>query len=175
MLCNKCQSRTATVHIIVSENGQKQEQHLCDICAADAGHFNIGSELALHKFFPSFFLNEKISELSQVTPAKACSNCGLTYQQLVKHGKLGCNKCYDVFSLQLQPLLLKIHSADRHHGKSPMPSNLAIKPLQKKNALLESLRHQMAELVMEEKFEEAAIIRDKIRAIEKKEEADKNG
>jgi protein arginine kinase activator len=165
MLCTECQKRTATTHITNMENGQKTEEHLCDICAAKRHHFDVNPDLALDKFFSGFFAKEKPeSQLRELL----CPNCGLTYRQLASKGNFGCATCYQVFSSQLQQILGKIQAAERHVGKTPLSSAGNQQKSTDMQVLINDLRRQMAEWVRLENFEEAAILRDRIKNLEQK-------
>jgi protein arginine kinase activator len=171
MLCDKCKSRPASVHVIRTENGARSEQHLCEGCAAEMGHFNFGEELKLHQFFPGFFSDTIPDAISRRDSTECCPHCGMTYKELVEKGRLGCDKCYEVFAQQLQPLLFKLHAADRNRGKYPLPHWDQHKTGKEKDNTLQLLRKELAGLVKAEKFEEAAIIRDKIKILEEEGDA----
>ena len=79
-------------------------------------------------------------------------------------GRLGCTKCYDTFSEQLSPLLRKIHDSENHTGKIPYEK----KTVQNKADLLSDLKESLTKAIKLEEFEQAARLRDQIRALEKK-------
>jgi len=93
-----------------------------------------------------------------------CSNCGLTYADFRKIGRLGCGECYSSFKKYLTPLLKRIHGSSQHHGKSP----LKISGVLKEKTDLQELRNRLKTAIDTEAFEEAAKIRDKIRELERK-------
>ncbi|HEY8506602.1 MAG TPA: UvrB/UvrC motif-containing protein, partial [Gemmataceae bacterium] len=68
-------------------------------------------------------------------------------------GRLGCPHDYEAFGTALAGLLERIHRADRHGGKVPRrhPGGDA------------ELRRQLRRAVREERFEDAARLRDLIR------------
>lgn len=77
-------------------------------------------------------------------------------------GRLGCPHDYQAFAAELTPLLESIHGSTRHLGKTPrrLPRN---KQLQQE---LTRLRKQLHQAVVEEAYEEAARLRDRIRELE---------
>ena len=93
-----------------------------------------------------------------------CPACGFTYNDFKKMGRLGCSECYEVFKKQLEPLLKRIHGANRHIGKVPLTVGKTVKDAQ----TLQELKMQMERAIQSEEFEKAAVIRDKIRQFEKK-------
>lgn len=156
MLCQKCQSRPATVHSVSIDNGHKHEEHLCEECASAKGFLNISPELGFYKLLPQFFteLNPHL-----VRGGRACPNCGWVSEEMRRGSKPGCPQCYEEFQQELKPLLNRIHGADCHRGK------ISLEVKQQPDAL-ESLKNRLAALVEEEKYEEAAGIRDQIRRLE---------
>ncbi len=156
MLCQKCQCRPAEVHSISIKNGIRHEEHLCQECAAQSGHLNIMPDLNFHKIFPSFFTNFKARPAKE---EKQCPYCGIYYAELKNSGKPGCPQCYTSFENDFKSLFSRIHGGDFHRGK--LPAKLKEEP-----NMLESLKSRLIHLVQEEKYEEAAKIRDQIRLLE---------
>ncbi len=168
MLCQICGEKEATVHFTEVVNNQIKELHLCEDCAQEKGlsmqpHFSIADLLV-------GLINLGISP-PQVEKAEIkCKNCGLSHAQFAKIGRLGCSECYQSFAKTLVPLLRKIHGSIQHRGKFPKKgkgkiSRRKIEPL----SGIEKLKAELVQAVEREEFEKAAKIRDKIRALEKKE------
>ena len=78
---------------------------------------------------------------------------------------MGCAQCYKTFNSELLPYLKRIHGSIKHSGKIPNRAPLIVKP---KEDSIESLRALLNSLVSEEKYEQAAVVRDKIRKLEGK-------
>ena len=95
-----------------------------------------------------------------------CPNCGMTYEDFRKFGRLGCSECYNAFKEQLSVLLKKIHGSNQHLGKAPIKLP---QPIKKKIDMLQDFKRQLQQAIEEEDFEKAAQLRDKIREVEKKE------
>ena len=115
-------------------------------------------------------VSEKMPAAQQVLK---CADCGTTYQEFKKHGRLGCSECYRSFESQLGSLLKKIHGASKHSGKSPvlqtadpLPSVKEKKPADSDD--LDELKQKLQQAVLCEDYERAAQLRDMIRAKEKK-------
>jgi len=119
-----------------------------------------------------FGLSELLAGLtdmgSAVEPETAiaikCPNCGMTYQNFRKLGRLGCSVCYEAFKKELAPLLKRIHGSDRHVGKVPLKGGKTIKDTR----TLQDLKLQLEKAIQTEEFEDAAKLRDKIRDLESK-------
>lgn len=169
MLCDICGKKEATVHLTEIVNDKMTKLHLCEDCAREKG-----SEMEEH-----FGLSDLLAGLSdigttvgpEVVEDIRCPNCGFTYQDFRKMGRLGCSECYEAFKKQLAPLLKRIHGSDRHVGKVPLTVGKTVKDT--KN--LQELKMRMEKSIQAEEFEEAARLRDQIRDLEKKDRNDKDG
>lgn len=162
MNCDICGKKEATVHLTEIVNEQMTKLNLCENCAREKG-----AQMEEH-----FGLSELLSGLTdmgtvvepEVAITTKCSNCGLTYQNFRKIGRLGCSECYEAFKKELSPLLKRIHGADRHTGKVSLRGGKTIKDTR----TLQDLKVQLEKAIQTEEFEEAAKLRDKIRDFEKK-------
>ena len=110
---------------------------------------------------------------NQVDPATAveCGNCGTTLEEVKRGHRLGCANCYVVFE---DVLLIEMQAANRlsprvslgkkslpiHLGRAPGES-LAINPASRLLALNEALKETLGR----EDYEQAALLRDQIRAL----------
>lgn len=160
MLCEKCGKNHATTHIRTVVNGAVREMNLCGYCAAAGGY----TELA-HNSLADMLA----SMLGEITPAGSIKNetkcpvCGSTFSRLAETGRVGCAQCYKTFYNELLPYLKRVHGSTKHIGRVPNSAPLAIKP---EEGTAEALRAELNRLVAEEKYEEAAIVRDKIKKLE---------
>ncbi|MGI6574281.1 MAG: UvrB/UvrC motif-containing protein [bacterium] len=168
MLCEECKRRTATVLIRKTINNKTTELHLCEQCAREKGELNFisGTDFSLQKLFASLLDSDPgLAELDfRHSQEVKCPQCGLTYQDFRKTGRLGCGRCYDTFRSRLEPLLRRIHGQTQHKGKVPhrIGGNLKVKQE------LQSLKEALNEAVKREEFEKAAVLRDQIRDLERK-------
>lgn len=106
----------------------------------------------------------------------ACGNCGTTLEAVRMGSLLGCSSCYDVFE---EVLLIELQNAGRlpphlqttkrssliHIGRSPGQTR-EINPAMKLLALNEALE----DTLKREDYEQAALLRDQIKAIKDEEE-----
>jgi len=59
------------------------------------------------------------SSLSAVSDEDvSCPNCGLSRRDLYEHGQMGCARCYETFSAEVERALKEIHGETRHLGKN---------------------------------------------------------
>jgi len=169
MICNICGKNPATVHLTEIIDDQMNELHLCEECARQKS-MQMEQQFGLSELLGGMAGFEKAApkEKESAAPQVKCANCGLSYSDFKKIGRLGCSECYDAFKKYLGPLLKKIHGSIIHFGKSPYKASVKQPD---KRAELQELRNQLQNAVDTEAFEEAARIRDKIKELEKREKA----
>jgi protein arginine kinase activator len=158
MLCNKCNKKEAVVFFTMVDNGQKTELYLCEDCAKE-------SVLNSYMFdnFISALLNienEQNEEENNATSTLKCGKCNLSYEELMKYGKIGCDACYDNFSSVIQPIIKRIHGKEQHMGKIIKSKQHDIKKQQE----ITILQAKLEEAVRNENYEKAAEYRDLIKA-----------
>lgn len=157
MLCEKCGKMSATTHIRSVINGKVIEKHLCSHCAASEGYNDVkGSNLSqmLSSMFGDSLTNTSNTQLTR------CSCCGSTFSDIAESGKCGCPECYTTFYEQFLPYIHKAqHGMKNHIGKSPNAM------LFDKYGSIKELEDLLSRLVSEEKYERAAVIRDKIKLL----------
>lgn len=169
MVCDICHKGEASVHLTEIINDKVMKLNLCEGCAMQKSaemeeHFGLGELLAGLTDF-----GESVKTPKGAVKVK-CQNCGLTYADFKRSGRLGCSECYTAFQLRLAPLLKRIHGSDHHIGK--VPAKLPRKGVASVNKLQE-LRIKLQRAVEIEEFEEAAKLRDHIRQLEKEERGKK--
>lgn len=167
MRCSICGIHGATVHLTEVINEKVTKLHLCEECAKAKSeemqsHFGLTDLLSgLMDFGTSIGAEEPEFDVKLKCPA-----CGMTYYNFQKIGRLGCGKCYEIFSGSLSELLRKIHGSDRHVGKSPLKRKKE-EPVKKERGIQE-LKDELKKYVQAEEYEKAALLRDEIKAIERK-------
>ena len=164
MLCDICGKNGATVHLTEIIDEQMNELHLCEECARQKSaqmeqQFGLSDLLAGMAEF-----GKPDSKEREALAAIKCVNCGLTFADFKKIGRLGCGECYNSFRRYLGPLLKRIHGSGQHLGKAPFKVTRVLK----KRTDLQELRAKLQKAIEEEAFEEAAKIRDQIKELEKK-------
>ena len=189
MLCEVCNMRDAKICYTEIINGQKREQYLCEECAAKRtsimknpfadGSFSLGGLLAgliskeLNKASSGDKRKTEIeSKVDADKEELCCSECGMTLKEFRDTGKFGCPNCYKTFEPFFSKNIKIIQATDRHCGKYPKNyKDIAEKAGKEKaegkaeelsNVEMLSIRLQQA--VEREDFEEAAKIRDEIKA-----------
>jgi len=161
MICDLCGKNQATVHLTEIIDEQVTELHLCEECARKKS-IEMEQQFGLADLLAGLAEFGKPSEIAETVRLK-CSNCGLSYEDFKKSGRLGCSNCYVSFKKYLGPLLKKIHGSNQHFGKTPLKIPA---PVRKKTEL-EILKSKLQKAIIEEEFEEAAKLRDRIRELER--------
>ena len=191
MLCQKCNKNEANVKYTEIINGEKREMMLCEECSHELGIDNINFNMPID--FSSFFgglLEDEEYGTSEFMPLfqpvkeLKCNNCNMTYDDFINQGKFGCPDCYDVFESKIDSLLKRIHGNNEYLGRKPInrlsnktdkanndnstnkDKNLEIKDV--KVNKLEKLQQDLKKAISEERYEDAAKIRDEIKKKSKK-------
>lgn len=191
MLCDNCGKREANVRYSENINGKTKKLNLCEECSQKLGitglDFNMPIDFS--SFFGEFmedFATPEFMPLFNEVKALKCNNCGYTFDDVVNTGKLGCENCYDVFENKLDPIIKKIQGANRHVGRTgkllnQLNSNennikqedtITNKELDEncktssKDMEIEKLHKELKEAIQEERYEDAAKIRDEIKKIQ---------
>jgi len=162
--CDLCGKNPATVHLTEAIQGQTRELHLCQQCAQEKG-INPEQDFGLTGLLAG------LTDFGLKPPAKSsaagkqppCPKCGMTYEDFRKSGRLGCAVCYDTFRRYVVPLLRRIHGSTQHLGKQPVPAAAGRKGAAASHEMLTQLKERLKAAVAKESYEEAAILRDKIR------------
>jgi protein arginine kinase activator len=156
VICQACEKKPATVHFTEIKDGEKTALHLCDDCASQKG--------LTHGTLIPPLLASLVEGMHAATkgPELKCPKCAMTFDEFRSKGRLGCPHDYEAFEAELAPLVEKIHGAKRHAGRVPRSEP----PASGGDDRLASLRRELAQAVRDEKYEDAAKLRDEIRRAE---------
>ncbi len=162
--CDIC-GKPATVHITKIVNGQKSVVHLCQDCAASSG---AAGELVpqiqeMEKAFLENAMSEARKEVS-VETAQTCPGCGSSFEEIEKSGRFHCPKCAEAFGDKALAMIRQMQGgAMRHIGKIPKKFEGKID----KGAVIAELKIELERAIKQERYEEAAQIRDKLKSLQK--------
>ena len=166
MLCEHCKKREATVKYVEVINGVKTEHNLCTQCAA---HADLGQFSAL--FEGEFPLGKLLSGLLGTQE---------TEEEDEKYSGVVCPDCYSVFDPLISDHIRHLQGSEKHVGKHPAgfqpdpavigeaagpgedPVNIPELSKEEKIRLMEA---RLKDAVRREEYEEAAKLRDEIRAL----------
>lgn len=171
MICEICKQRPATVTFTKLNEGEEVSHHYCEECAHIV-HMEENNPhpkaISINDILSSWFGTPTWS-MNAPTPKEekeeslVCPSCNMSYKQFLHEGKFHCAHCYESFKEQLPSVFKRLHNgATEHKGK--VPGGLTLQYKTKKE--IEKLRQSMKSAIEEENFEEAAIVRDKIKLLE---------
>ncbi len=152
--CNLC-SKPATVHLTQIVNNQIHKLDLCEECAAEKGVTDPNGFSLADLLVKSSDSSEKGGKIL------VCENCGFTQKDFKKTGRLGCPECYDHFATLIDPVLRNMHKGDTHTGKVPEGA-MERKMFHEK---IHQLEGSLQLAIKEERYEEAAKMRDELQAV----------
>lgn len=162
--CESCHEREATIHITKNSGFNQREYFLCEQCANESFSNQYTSfqdeSFNIHQLLKSLSQNPKPSH--QESQVKQCATCGSTIDSILQKGKFGCSECYKTFGDEALDIVTRVQLHQHAHvGKVPKRSQAHIEVKKK----LEALNFKLSELVEAQEFEEAAIVRDEIKAL----------
>jgi protein arginine kinase activator len=158
MICDACKQKTANVFLTQIVDGKMQKVNLCEACSEEKGVTNPhGFELA------DLLLGIGASqEMQKSSAGLKCPSCGFSQADFKKTGRFGCSNCYEIFSEGLEGMLKNMHRGLEHKGKVPTRLQRA----KEREEKLKKLQRDLRKAVADEKYEEAAGLRDQIREFE---------
>ena len=182
MKCDMCDNE-ASVFLTQIVDQKMTQVNLCDKCSKEKGVTDpTGFQLA--DFLLGTAAQKKTKTLALEDDSLACPECGFTRAHLKKIGRMGCPECYRTFSEDLDGMLKAMHKGTRHVGKAPGKPAPAVSTAtaRRQEAVIETpsskpavinpkkrladLKTAIEKAVAEERYEDAAKLRDEMRAIE---------
>jgi protein arginine kinase activator len=141
------------------KDGMEVYLNLCESCASKIQVSPVSEPEA--DLFSGFFKDVLETEAKPIEDL-GCPVCGSTLSELRSDGRLGCERCYEVFSSELEYLIQNASGARRHRGR--LPENLS----KMKTILVDKagLKRKLKKAISNENYERAAKIRDKIERLE---------
>lgn len=158
MLCMICKQNEAKVHLTQIVGDKMQKVDLCEECAKTKG-VNDPAGFSLADLLLGLGASQEMAQATGGEEVK-CPSCGFTQADFKKAGRLGCSQCYATFAEGLEGLLKSMHKGTKHVGKVPA----ALKQSRDLNDRLKYLQKKLDRAVTAEDFEQAANLRDEIKA-----------
>lgn len=155
MKCDRC-GKPSVYHSTLIVNGVSQNTHLCRECAIKEGVFSKAPNSLFDDMFSTFadFLPfESVEDIN-------CPVCKTTLKQFKSSGILGCPNCYQAFQDEISKIIKRIAPYSQHKQISDTKATKKTK-----TDKITELRLEMAQAVKEERYEDAAKIRDEIKKI----------
>jgi protein arginine kinase activator len=151
--CDYC-DQAAIYHDVQIENGVHTTLNLCQDHAIEAG-VQIGPiDLSVVLSIEATFSDSK--------ETISCADCGMTIAQYKKTSLLGCPICYETFAEQLKHIIANVQDNHTQHvGRAPSTANADVS----RHLTVRRLLKQLDQAVTQEQYEEAAVLRDKLRKL----------
>ena len=185
MLCENCGKREANVRYTENINGRRRELNLCEECSQKLGVGQMDFSMPID--FSSFlggFMDElttpSFMPMINTLKQNKCNNCGSTFHDIMNTGMLGCQDCYNTFDDELDSIIKKLQGSNRHVGRIGKIIDKKIDEKEGKETDLKNetnnktkedkkilLKRDLEQAIKEERYEDAAKIRDEIKALEK--------
>jgi protein arginine kinase activator len=170
MNCENCQKNEATVHVTeitqveASSGGPPEtsaaEQHLCDVCAQS---MDLPHAPPVKKSKADIWkLLQMSAHSTRKKTSPTCPDCGMSLDEFRKKGRLGCARDYEVFKSHIGDLLERVHGARTHQGRIPGTTEAELVRFQR----MSELRQRLEAAVRDEAYENAARLRDELKALE---------
>jgi protein arginine kinase activator len=165
MLCDACKKNEATVHLTQIVENKMQTIDLCEGCSKSKG-VDDPTGFSLAGLLMGLG-NSAETEPAASGPEVKCGRCGFSLADFKKSGRLGCAECYVTFAEPLHGLLKSMHKGVKHSGKVPRE----LRQTQDISEKLQVLQAQLEQAVKAENFEQAAVLRDRIKQLREHAEA----
>lgn len=175
MKCEYCGKEEANVQYHENVNGEKRELMLCSNCAKSLNLIDFPNML-------SYFFSSHPKELfAEEYKKEVCNKCSYTFDDYLKQGFFGCPDCYSAFDNRIDSLLNKIHGKSRHLNVGERVAGTTVKTEKKVDSIkvdkeevkniskikdTKQLKELLNRCIKEEKYEDAAKIRDRLKQLE---------
>ncbi len=178
MLCERCNSNDATMHMSEIIGGFDREIHLCERCSREVGLNRGRSPFSLS--IPELLDFLKIREFTAEKEIHLCPCCGMKFSDFQRIGKFGCSECYTSFTTA-KSFLDRVMLGVPYEGKVPrnyrslgrgmgeILSEEFLPEEPSREYMGDSLESRLEKAIDEERYEEAALLRDRICEIKKRE------
>ncbi len=161
--CDLCGEHEACVVVKQMDEGQIRELSVCQDCA-DLCEVNVPAkliDLLLEGTKVLVGADEETEphtrpEHEQGGGESRCPACRMRVSHFRKTGRLGCATCYETWQGLVDPMLFGMHRSLQYMGKAPQEP--AVDPAR--------LRGKLALAIADEDYEQAAVLRDRLRAME---------
>ncbi|MBU1985215.1 UvrB/UvrC motif-containing protein [bacterium] len=173
--CQACGHRPAVVEFVQVAGKQKREMSLCRECALSIG---MRSQVEAFQRLSQLLMQQpamtEITDEMRAALGTTCGRCKLVFEEFVKTGLLGCPECYTEFRDLLKPVLRRLHGVTRKADEEirttkphslPKPVESLESEDESSDEIREHLEVQLHLALLEEDYERAAEIRDKLKGL----------
>ncbi len=163
--CSICGKEKAVLHIQEIIGNERRQINTCRDCEANGNIIEKCLELEFNNIdavFPNY--KSLTSKKKKSNPSvKICKVCGYSLDDFLKTETASCPKCYEYFKTEISRSIKKIHRENKHIGKISN-KNITDRDVETK---INQFKEKIELLIKIEKYEEAALIRDKLEYLKK--------
>lgn len=168
MKCECCHNADATIHLTQVVDGVAKKLNLCQVCAQKNG-IDLNSPISITDVLLG--LGAQVIGADVQSPVNefdlSCSACQMTRAEFKKRARLGCPECYKAFMGELGALMQAMHHSRQHVGKIPARQGVEARIAAK----IAVFQKEIDVAISQEKYEQAASLRDKIRELKRTSES----
>jgi len=164
MMCSVCKKNVAILHIKdIFMNDFDTEEHEVHVCKECVDLNNIYEKYI--KLDESIVVDGNTSKVKKekLVSSTICEICGYSLGEFRSTDTLSCPSCYKYFFKDVLKAVRKIHSKSIHIGRLPYEERI----LSEKARNRKSFEDRLNKLILEENYEEAVLVRDAIKNLEK--------
>lgn len=156
--CDECNINPANIHLTQIVQNKVTIQHLCEACAKKKGISIVieDEQNSMQSDLPKTTKKHRIEKKEDLKIV--CSTCRMSLAEFKQKGWLGCSNCYSLFRKDIEALLIQVHGTKEHKGKNYTSTQHVVHSTED----IIYLRNELQSAIRNEKFELAAVIRDKI-------------
>jgi protein arginine kinase activator len=157
--CDLCGKAEATLKVSqLDKDGKVTEISVCAECARQRGF----TEVEKLKAGVAEIIAELKTRVAEGDTRLVCRNCGMSFAEFKRQGRLGCAECYVSFHDELVPLVRRIHGAVQHVGRTASGGRKQAQVRMN----LQRIREALSGAIQAEDYEKAAALRDQLRKAE---------
>jgi protein arginine kinase activator len=164
-ICQGCGEQEASIRFTEVSREGRSSLELCQRCAVERGAVLSAGDAEMadtRQIWKRVMLEFSQSQPDRSDSGLACPACRLEFADFERESRLGCPQCYQTFMGDMTRLLKDYHGDSLHRGKVPYDIGRRIDLRRKILNVKESIHLA----VRDERFEEAARLRDEVRDLE---------
>lgn len=160
MICDMCKVKKAEVSVEQVADGIVKTIYLCRTCSQRAGFgkFSENIDISITKL-----LGTDGKDSCENTLEAVCPQCGRGLNDIEFNHKIGCTECFLFFKSEIISLLKQKKRNLKYSGHIPEVSPIFFNKTQN----VAELRQKLKKAVEMEDYENAAVFRDELKALEK--------
>ncbi|MBN1289021.1 MAG: hypothetical protein JXA49_05230 [Actinobacteria bacterium] len=167
IFCDECKKNIATVFLTKVSGEEVSKVQLCEACSKKMEETS--EAVNLFAFLPQILTGfsgqpEDAADDILTGALVKCDSCGTSFNDFQKMGFLGCPDCYRALGEPLERVIMDFQGSTGHKGK--MPSRVSEDAKLRRRLI--DLEQNLERQIIEEDYEAAASVRDKIREIREK-------